>query len=208
MFALLAAAPLAANSQTFFSNNGTINYAVNGDAAIGYANDIDFINQTNGYSPIINFVTGGSADGLYAYNNSVVNLRGGSIGALYAYNSSIINMSGGNIVGLFASDSSTVNLSGGNISSSLFTGNHSTLNIYGTGLTALLVNPTYGPYSQYFLSGTLQDGILLNNRPFYVQNNSGASFHLFNTAAVPEPGAIALVVGVMLAGAGLLRRRK
>ncbi len=166
-------------------------------------------------------LSGGSVRGsLSAADNSTVKMSGGSVGErLEATNSAIISLSGGSVGGILqAATNSTVNLSGGSINGYFQISNSGTLNVFGTGLAALLVDPSFSfdpndpflpRYSQYDLSGTLSDGTVLVNKELDVQNGTGARFLLFNTpAAVPEPGSLALFVGLCASGAGVFTRRR
>ena len=153
-------------------------------------------------------ISGGSIFTLSAYNRATVNVSGGAIsGGLDAANNSTVNVSGGAIIdGLSGLDSSIVNIRGGNFGLNLFVLDNSTFNIFGAGLTASLTDANFGPYSAYALSGTLTDGTVINQQ-LLVQNGTGARFFL-NPSAVPEPGSVALLVGMTTVGAGIFRKRR
>ena len=149
-------------------------------------------------------VSGGKINqGLTGDNNS-----GGSVsGGLRAFNGSVLNIGGGS--GDFVQAvGGVVNLSGGRIRDSLTASYGGAINIYGSSLAATLTDPDYygGSASFYSLSGALQDGTALLNEPLYIQNTTGASFHLFN--AVPESGSLALFVGMTTIGAEIFRCRR
>ncbi len=191
---LVTLAPAAHAQSNFFPNNTTLNASnpVTGDAIIGYANQTNNNNRTNPTSPTVNLVRGGSVSGLLIVNNSsTVNVSGGSVGnILSALNNSVVNLSGGSIANFEANQSGT-------------------LNIFGMGLTTILVNSNNSGRSQYSPSGTLSDSTVLVNKTLYVQNGTGAKFTLNNTpGVVPEPGSVALLVGLTTVCAGLLRKRQ
>ncbi len=169
-------------------------------------------------------ISGGSVGGLDTHNSSTVNISGGSVGGLdtegsetinisggvvrllYTLQSSTVNLSGGSILGsVDATDLNTINISGGSIGGSLFAFRSSVFNFYGSGLTAPLVDPNYGSFSRYSLSGTLLDGTVLTDKNLFISNNGGSAHFTLNN--VPEPGALALLMGIV-PGVMLLRRRK
>ncbi len=204
----------AYNSSTINFRGGSVDYL--------YTHDSTTINVSSGnvgnlfaYDSTTINITGGSVGGeLNAYNSSTVNFSGGSLGlfliahdsstvnfssgsinSLLDYSSGTVNVSGGYIGGyLTAAWSSTVNLSGGSIHDDLYVDDSGTLNIFGSGLTATLVNPNYlnGSYSLYSLSGTLRDGTVLTNKNLRVRNGTGASFHINPSTLVTVSGTIAL----------------
>ncbi len=210
-FALAALAALAttnARAQGFYATDATINYAVNGDAVVGYGTFNDYLTSTNPASPTVSLVSGGSVSGdLDVLNNSRVSVSGGSVsGSLFTYNTSVVSVSGGSIDGLTAFESSVVTISGGSIGGNLNAANSGTLNFFGS-LTDTLVVSFPSGFSEYALYGTLADGTPLNGRLISVQDGTGAKFTL-NPAAVPEPGSVALLTGLTMTAAGFLRRRK
>ena len=184
------------------------------------SNDSSTINLNGGKSnelgandnSIVN-ISGGviGNDGVFAQYNSTINVSGGDIdGSFGALDNSRITLSGGKIGGsLVARNTSIVNIRGGRTGGALYAEGDSTLNLFGSNLAAPLIDPQYiAYYSLYSLSGTLEDGTLLNNQNLLVLNGSGASFHLFNTAAVPEPGSLALLLGMATVSIGVLSRRR
>ena len=229
IFALLGAKNAANAQYTFFTTDTTVSDAVSIHYAIvGYASGT-FNNFQAPASPTINFVNSGSViSSLYAYNSSAVNITDGNAPYLAAYDRSIVNFSGG--VGgyitafnsslvyvrggrldhnLIATNNSVINLSGGNVNGVLSVEGNGAMNIMGSNLAALLVNPNFGSNaSLYTLSGVLADGTPLNNKTLDVINGTGASFRLFNTAAVPEPSSLTLFVGLITFSAGVLRKRR
>lgn len=182
----------------FADNNSIVN--VSGGNIRGYL--------LSDHSGLISISGGKINQGLTGDNNSVLNVRGGSVsGGLRSFNGSVLNISGGS--GDFVQAlGGSVNLTGGRISVSLTATFGGIINIYGSGLSATLIDPNYygGTASFYSLSGALQDGTALTAEPLYIQNTTGATFHLFN--AVPEPGSLALSVSMTIIGAGVLRRKR
>jgi hypothetical protein len=87
--------------------------AIVGHDALGNATDPT---TGNPYNATVNVVTGGSIQGLFAYNSSQVNVSSGSVGSLLAADSSQVNVSGGSLIFLDAYNSSQVNVSGGSVS--------------------------------------------------------------------------------------------
>jgi len=210
-FALFSLASVAnAQTYTFFPNDATINTVVNTNYAIvGYASGTNGNFQTPS-SPTVNIVTGSGISGdVFAYNSSIINMSGGNVnGYLAARNNSVINMSGGNVgITLVTYNNSIGNYRGGNVTLSLEADHASTINIFGSNLTATLADPNYFGFSFYNLSGTLQDGTVLSNKPLLTQNGTGASFHL-NPTAVPAPGSLLVALGGIFPGILLLRQRR
>ena len=128
--------------------------------------------------------------GLLGESPTVNLVAGGQVsGGVYLYNSSTFNYRGGTI---------TLNR--------ITASSNGVINFFGSGLTAETQgnDPTFGDY--YGVSGTLTDGTQLNNAQVYLSDN--ATFKLNNAAAAtPEPGSVALLVGMGVAGVGVLRRR-
>jgi hypothetical protein len=236
---------------TYFPTDATIATSITNNAIVGYANAANFNNGTNGTSPTVALINGGSIGGyLYVGNSSMVNVSGGSIGSfLYGFNSSMIDVSGGTIgasvtgndnslisvaggniqyevyannnstinvsggtIGdsLFAQDSSTINVSGGAIGGSLYVTDSGTLNLFGMGLSSSLIDPNYQDfYSEYDLSGALQDGANVSGMSLFVQNGSGAQVTITNAAAsVPESGTLILFGWIGMTGVAFLRPRR
>jgi hypothetical protein len=156
-------------------------------------------------------VSGGNIDNsVIGSAYSLVNLAGGTVeDEVYASNNSTVNVNSGSIGdSLFAQDSSTVNVRGGSISGSLYATDSGILNLFGTGLGSTLVNSNYqNAYSQYILSGNLQDGTSVSGTNLYVQNGTGAEVN-FIAAGVPEANSLALLGWLGLTGAALLRRQR
>jgi hypothetical protein len=129
-------------------------------------------------------VTGGSISGaLRAFDTSTVTVSGGSIRALVAADSATANVTGGSIGQVVSRLSSTISIFGGSIDDRIQAQNGSTIHLFGRNL--LPSNPTLGPYSltSYSLTGTLQDGTVLNR---LVESYAGGSFQLHETS-LPAP---------------------
>lgn len=62
---------------------------------------------------------------------------------------------------------------------------HGTLNLYGVGLSKMLVDARafQGDYSKYTLSGTLSDGSSVNGKTLLVYNKYHAKINLINAVA-------------------------
>ncbi len=135
-----------------FAKDATINYAVTGDAEVGFAAASDIDVRRNPLSPAVRFVAGSSVKGtllvlnrsrvtissikiatdLVANDGSAVVFSGGSVGgSVLAQNNSAVSVSGGSMSGLFASDSSTVSLSGGKIANGMVAEKNATFNVSG-----------------------------------------------------------------------------
>ena len=158
-------------------------------------------------------ISGGSVGGdIDVQSASTVNFRGGTIGDdIVTHDNTTVNMSGGTIgQDLLTNNNSTFNLSGGTILDDVFIQDSSTLNVFGTGLASVLNDPNFeGFYSEYTLSGHLLDNTDLAGRIIFIQNGDGASFSLNNQpSAVPEPGALAFLMGIACFGGRLLLRRQ
>ncbi len=186
--------------------------------------------MANRITPTVNLVSGGSiGNHLYTTNSSTLNVSGGSIGYnLVAYSSSTVNFSGGSTTyELAALDSSKVSMSGGNVGSFLGAYSNSTISVsggtfgqyygvnfydstagsftlIGNNLTAanLGVGNIFGG-TNYALSGTLKNGTNLSG---YVLNLANGS--TFTLQPVPEPGSVALLIGLGVTGAGWVARRR
>lgn len=159
----------------------------------------------------INLSGGNVVFDLDVQSASTVNFSGGNVGNnIITHDNTLVNMSGG-IVGqdILVNDDSAFNLSGGSILDDVFIQNNSILNVFGTGLSSVLDDPNFMDfYSQYTLSGHLLDNTDITGRIIFIQNDSGARFTLNNQSnAVPEPGAVALLLGTAAFGGSLLLRR-
>ena len=197
-----AGAVVPTNSSTLNITGGEIGFALNVDHSVinmsgGLVDDLE------GQGKQIN-VSGGTVGTLVANVNT--DYLGNSLG------SSIMNLTGGEITGeTSAFNDAILNIYGGKLGSILRAAEGGTINIYGTGLTATLFNSSFGNgYSLYSLTGSLEDGNVLNNTILRVRNDGitygHSSFNLVNV--VPEPGAYGLLLGSGLAGAGVLLRRR
>ena len=215
----LGALGRCASAQNAYYTTGTSTidaaHSVNGNAFAGYDGNSGTDSQGHPYNPTVNLVSGGSVGGyLYAYNSSTVNVSGGSVGNdLVAFSSSTVSVSGGSSNGLFAYDNSTVSVSGGTFGQSnginFYDRTTGAFTLIGSNLTAVSLGAdTNFSGTDYALFGTLQSGTNLSGYKINVQ--SGARmFTLQNTpAAVPEPGSIALLIGLAVTGAGFAGKRR
>lgn len=124
--------------------------------------------------------------------SSVAELTGGHyVGEINAYNEGILNLRGGTIdAGVTLSA-----MEGG------------TLNIYGTGLTAQLVDPnSTESYDLYTLAGSLANGSSIDGLQLKVRKDGFTYGHsTFNLINTPEPATLSIVG---LAGVTARRRRR
>jgi len=151
-------------------------------------------------------VTHGSIYALGGMGNSVINFSGGSTSDLEAGDNSRVTFSGGHTDFLGTLASGILNIKGGDFDD-LAIDESGSANFFGTSLITSLLDPDHFGSSLYAISGTLSDGTLLNGKNFTLRNGTGATFNLIDTA-VPEPGSLALLLGVGVSGIGLLMRRR
>lgn len=170
---------LTTNSQSTVTMTGG---RINGDVNVTSYAGISTLN-----------LSGGSVGGFVnVYNVSKFNLNGnaGIARDVFTRDESTATLTGGSITGnLTEYNSSTVNLKGGRIDGNLYALNTSTLSIFGTNLVATLVNSNVslgnGIFaSQFRVSGLLEDGTALTNKNVYIQNGSGVTFTLSNSATL------------------------
>jgi hypothetical protein len=222
---LVTLAPSAGAQANYYPNDATVSTQIGGFARVGYANDSDYASRTNVTSPTVNIVSGGGFTGsLNTFGGSItnfsgtvpaaqltdtstLNVSGGVInGVVVALLNNTVNITGGRVGQLTLRNQSRGNVSGGTIGTTLRVVNSSVLNFFGTGLGETLVNPDASGYSQYTLSGLLADGTSIAGRTLYVQNGTGTA--TFTEVSTPEPGSVALFVGMGLSGGVFLRRRR
>ena len=108
------------------------------------------------------------------------------------------------LVGVYGN--STLNISGGTIVAGIFPQDNSVINFFGTGLSSNFLFDLGDGDNAYTISGTLSDGTVLRDKQLVT--SGAATFTLNNAAATPEPGSIALLVGMGVTGFGVLRRRR
>ena len=225
----LAASP-AAHAQTYFSSDATINTTTPGDVVIGYNNGSATATAS---SPTVTLTSPGSiGHDVYVYNGSAFNMNANVGGKLSALNTSTVNINSGTLAyALFADNNSTVNINGGMFNNSLeafnsgiinvnggtfsnlFAYDSSIINLYGN-VTAMLTNANANGFSQYTLSGSFSNNAIAANTTLNVFNNGNARFNITNVnalggvGAVPEPGSVALLVGLGVTGAGFAAKRR
>lgn len=158
-------------------------------------------------------VTGGTVSSLEAQGRHV-NIMGGTIDILDANSntdffganlgSCIVDVTGGTFTSeVNAFNDGILNLRGGQIlGASLKAAEGGTLNIYGSGLAAQLLDPNApNGYNLYTLSGQLADGSPLDGVELRVRNDGVTYGHSsFNLVAIPEPAtALLLTLGGLFA---------
>ncbi len=138
-------------------------------------------------------ITGGTVQDVYAsqYVGGIFTMRGGSVGHYLEFNN----------VG------DVGNIYGGTPGPYIIVLDGATLNLYGTNLLATLLRAD-NISSDYQLSGELQDGTPLVVSDLAVYNGGVVNLISTDTPAVPEPGSVALLIGMATTGAGFLVRRK
>ena len=197
-------------------NHSVFNLTANTIGGGGYAFNSSVINMSGGF--IFGQNTHNFGNYLTAYDNSTINFSGGLLGGnnvphggIYTFNNSAVNVTGGRLEDVNTYDDSVANLSGGSVGYLQVNG-RSVLNISGVNLSAALFASNVGNsgYDEYFITGALNDGVVLDTELIF-QNGGGARV-TFNGKTVinstPEPGSVALFVGMMTVGAGILRRRR
>lgn len=193
-------AAVTAHAQVYVPNNTTLNSMLPNNtppqAIIGFANGTDLNNHQNGTSPTVNVV-----NGFYANNADTT---------INTFNNSTLNIYGGIISFLYANDNSTVNLFSS--AQTLFyiqAASSSTINFYGTAFSIVPItsNPQ-NPFQTYMLDVTFVNGSRIRTNALFVQPpgpfGPGAKITF---TAVPEPGNIALLIGLGVSGATLFARR-
>lgn len=217
------------NSSVVNVSGGSVSALILHDSSTGNISGGNISGGSSGFSgfvlgldqSVIN-MSGGSVDDLEGQGKQI-NVTGGTVGTLVAniqtdsfgnpLGSSIVTVTGGSITGeADAYNDGILNIYGGQFGGDLYARFGGTINVFGSGLSATLLNANYlNKFSLYSLSGALTNGNLFTNQNLFIENDGvsygHSSFHLFNAAAVPEPGSYALLLGVGLTGTRLLLRR-
>lgn len=189
-------------------------HLVNDDKYDGDSVYLDF-HTNNEPGTYFELAEGGSVTWLFPYKNSTAIVTGGLIrNNLEVFGNSTVNVTGGSIAGdLTSYDSSIVEVTGGSIVDDLFAWNSGTIYIYGTDFKVDGQDIYYGDnlrdYGTYWgdhsewlrgiVTGTLQDGTMLNNDYFIRSEDLEAAI-----IVVPEPTTL-LLFGL---AAVMLRKRK
>jgi hypothetical protein len=161
-------------------------------------------------------ISGGTiSDDLVGTDNSLVIMTGGRVNgyAIFRGNSAFF-YSGGTIglgiIGSAKSESDSLRDdldigAGGGLGNALFAYDDAEINIIGFDLAATMIDPNFqGIFSAYELNGVLADGTPITSAEFYIQNGTGADFHILR---VPEPGGPMLLASMLILQR-LLRRSK
>ncbi len=186
--AALPVAGLAAVPTLYYPVNATINTDISGTALTGFASAYDLLKGAPATSPTVTLAKGAKVVSLNTWNASVVNITGGVV-----------------TVNIAAIQNSVVNITGGTPAPLITASNNSVINFYGTGLSSSLLT-TLPTSSVYALSGALADGSSLKGVTLTLFG-SKSSF-AFKPSSVPEPGSVALLVGMGVSGLALVKRRR
>jgi len=211
----------AVNRNVVGSNNGRVNVsggAIGGGFNMTGSSTLDFSGGTAAFfggannAAVNATLRGGTITGnVTANGTSMVQLSGTSVGGnVTAAFTSMVDILGGTINGIVnANASSIVDIFGGAFGGDFFARTSGAINFFGPDIDALLVNPDASGFSQYALSGMLQNGGSLDGRLLNIQNGSNARFSINRTSAViPEPGTLALLAGGLPGLLALRRRRR
>lgn len=195
-------------------------------AIVPYDNSILTISGGNcsfvlGEDHSIIHMLGGAVDDLEGQGKQI-NFSGGTVGTLVAnvntdylgnsLGSCIVNVTGGNITGeTDAFNDGILNIYGGQFGGDVYARFGGTVNIFGHDLRANLLDSNFNStYSLYSLSGVLDNGVVLNDKSLYIENDGvtygHSSFQIIN--ATPEPGSLALLLGSSAFGASVLMNRR
>ena len=160
-------------------------------------------------------ISGGAFSGdVNALDSSTITVSGGSFGGtLYAFDTTLVTVSGGSFSSFLDDDfSSTVTVSGGTYGQyqgvNFLDDSYGIFTLVGNNLTATIISPNFTyAHTQYALTGTLQSGTNLSGYVLSVHNGSTFILQTTNTT-VPEPGSLALLMGMTLTGSMWVRRRR
>ena len=195
----------AHNNSVVTVRGGSIGYYLEAydNSVVNFSKGLVSSYMTADSNSTVNFSGGTVQSFLQGVGSSVLNVSGGNFGSLQADGNAVLNITGGSSGGLRCGGDSIVNVRGGSLSYTYYVESRSVMNLYGLGLTDTLVSPGAGgfSYSIYRLSGKLSDGKDVTGVSLYVEEGLGAKFTI---TSVPEPGAAALFVGLVSAGACFL----
>lgn len=151
--------------------------------------------------------TGGSAKVVFNNNTSKFTMNGGSVSQILGYDTSVSNIYGGTVNDLHLISNGTASIYGG--TTSVFqTDDLSTLNIFGTSLQETYLGtsePTVTGFvfDAYQLTGTLQDGTVLDSKYAAVTGSRSLFFNGIQAVpAVPE-ASTTVSLGLLLALGGV-----
>lgn len=233
--ALALACANAARAQTFYTSDTTIQSAVAGDAVIGHSSNS--ASSTNSSPNVILGSNGSIGHDVQIFNNSSFYATSSIGGSLSAYDYTAVTVASGTTLAyaLFADNHSTVNINGGTFSNVINAFNNSTLNVrggsfstlvgfdssvinlFGTNIMVTVNDPNFGylgAYTQYKVTGKFGNTAIADNTFLNIVKGSGATYAIFSgstnqdVGAVPEPGSVALLLGLGITGAGFAARRR
>ncbi len=215
----LASSAKAQYATYYFPLDATINYTLGastngGSAIVGYDNDTDVNNQTNGTSPTVYIEAGAFIAGYVdVYNDSELIMTGGSVQqGIYGVNNSIDDFTGGVDINYTAEGNSITNFMGGSsveqtvevFGTSSITVSGGRFNTLDTSYPAFY-DLTSGPFefmglnlsdfslggNYYELEGSFANGDSANGLEIYdpptYGNTTVAGFTIIN---IPEPGPL------------------
>lgn len=198
------------------SNDGATVNLSGGNVGFVLSFDHTVFNMTGGHVSDLEgqgqaiHISGGTVDTL------VANVQSSPLGDVLG--SDVVDITGGSFGQTDAQNLGVLNVRGGTFADRILAAFGGTVNIYGTGLSATLLDPNFtglgSSYSRYALSGTLGDGSVLTNHDLLIRNDrpgdgsfQPSSFNLISTATAPEPGSWAFLWTGLLPVAVVFQQR-
>ncbi len=204
------------SSNSVGSTNSSPNVTLSSPGSIGHDvqvyNSSSFSTLSSSSAPVS---IGGS---LSAYDSSTITVASGTTlaYALFADNRSTVNINGGtfsNVIDAF--NNSTINVRGGSFST-LVGFDSSVINLFGN-VTVTKTNSSFGylgAYTQYTLTGNFGNTTIAANTFLNIVNGSAATYFVNpgstgqDVGVVPEPGSVALLLGLGVTGASVAAKRR